>query len=617
MNAKLKMFLRFALAGLMLAAPLSWAAKITIYLCGDSTMQDWGTGYYPKHGMGQDFNFFFDADYVTVYNGGCGGTTSLTYYKGCWSSNFVNKQTGVSTSGIRDMLKAGDYVFIMFGANDNGYKVGQDSFNHYMTAMVTEARARGAYPILLTPIRRGNFTNADSVYESYHAYPAYTRNLSVTTGAPLIDLDTLSRNLLLDVGEAYDHEFFQMYFPTGEYSGWTSGTADNQHLQQMGANAMGRMVTEQIREHSADSVRRLANYLKPMYQVDVKVSPEGADSMTTVSAYYPEGMTVTLKTVAKATGAAFKGWYDGGGNLVSTNSQTTVTASFIKTFVMGKKSTQYTAVYANGSAQKYAGTGAAVDFSGLKVNSSSSAALIEFSSSSGTEESSSSHAAMSFASLFYAYTPDTAGTGYSESANAGYLGSGYWNFANEANSFAEYYLTSPTAGYATLGVIYANGGSVNRMMNAYLGDHDYYIDFPPTGSWTTWDTAYMDMDLFSGDGSVKFISMTADGGPNITAFGFDRMVYKKGEAPAAVISPEFTALPAFRFADGVLYSSVSGFADLRLFRMDGTCAYRSGVLLSKGANRLSVPAPLARGTYGVVVKMSGKSGTTAFRIDVR
>lgn len=62
----------------MLAAPLSWAAKITIYLCGDSTMQDWGAGYYPKHGMGQDFNFFFDADYVTVYNGGCGGTTSLT-----------------------------------------------------------------------------------------------------------------------------------------------------------------------------------------------------------------------------------------------------------------------------------------------------------------------------------------------------------------------------------------------------------------------------------------------------------------------------------------------------------------------------------------------------------
>ena len=33
----------------MLAAP-AVLAKVTIYMCGDSTMQDWNEGYYPKQG---------------------------------------------------------------------------------------------------------------------------------------------------------------------------------------------------------------------------------------------------------------------------------------------------------------------------------------------------------------------------------------------------------------------------------------------------------------------------------------------------------------------------------------------------------------------------------------
>ena len=67
----------------MVVAPLTWSA-VTIYMCGDSTMQDWNEGYYPKQGMGQDFGYFFDASAVSVYNAGRGGTTSQTYYDGHW-----------------------------------------------------------------------------------------------------------------------------------------------------------------------------------------------------------------------------------------------------------------------------------------------------------------------------------------------------------------------------------------------------------------------------------------------------------------------------------------------------------------------------------------------------
>ena len=43
---------------------------------------------------------------------------------------------------------------------------------------------------------------------------------------------------------------------------------------------------------------------------------------------------------------------------------------------------------------------------------------------------------------------------------------------------------------------------------------------PPTGSWDKWDTAYVVLDAPMGEADLRFISLTADGGPNIDAFGF-------------------------------------------------------------------------------------------------
>ena len=122
---------------------------------------------------------------------------------------------------------------------------------------------------------------------------------------------------------------------------------------------MGRIVTEQLRVHSDANAKALASYLAPMYQVDVKVSPVGSDSVTSVSTYYPKGMTVTLKTTPK-NGKKFLGWYNGQGQKVSGNSMSQVKSSYIHTFVMGSASTQYTAVYEGGQALLYSGDGKAL-----------------------------------------------------------------------------------------------------------------------------------------------------------------------------------------------------------------------------------------------------------------
>ena len=107
----------------MFVAPLA-LAKVTIYMCGDSTMQDWNAGYYPKQGQGQDFHFWFDESKAAVVNRGQGGmslggggkakdgSTAVGYYdmffkKGCSNGNC-----------IAEKLQAGDYVVIQFGIND-------------------------------------------------------------------------------------------------------------------------------------------------------------------------------------------------------------------------------------------------------------------------------------------------------------------------------------------------------------------------------------------------------------------------------------------------------------------------------------------------------------------
>ena len=585
------------LVSLLLVPPTVWA-KITVYMLGDSTMQDWNAGYYPKHGWGQDFQYFFDPNYVTVYNAGAGGTYSTGYYANNWPA-------------VKAKLKAGDYVFIQFGANDGKYKTTDSAYIASMGAIMTEARAMGAYPIGVTSIRRAIFTNADSIYEAWHQYPGLMRTTAAKYSAPLIDLDTLSRDLMIREGQAYTHNYLMMVLDATEYGNYASGQSDNLHMQQTGANWMGRMATEQLRFHSDDSLRALAKYLKPMYQVNVVVNPIGADSLTSISTYYPQGMTVTLKTTPKANGAAFKGWYDGRGNLVSTNSETTVKSSKMITFVMGAASTQYTAVYENGSAQKYTGTGAALQFTSSASVKSSSSVGVTSSSSSGVIASSSSSEAfvMEFKSLLDVAAPDSFSVGTCDTNHTGFIGSCFWNFENALGSTATYNLVSPSAGYINIGVIYANGGTTNRDMRLYLGDHLYDMSFPSTGSWDVWDTAYTDLDIMNGEGSLKFESLSSDGGPNMSAFGFDMAgITRKSGGMYSIAVP--VGMGAFRMNAEMLYSPVANTVDLRVISLNGRTMFQKTLSLHAGANKFSLKNKVSEpGVYEVVVSGQRKTLT--------
>ena len=521
MGSLFNKFWQSAVVASMVLAPAA-LAKVTIYMCGDSTMQDWAEGYYPKQGQGQDFHYWFDINFAGVVNRGQGGMslggggkdksggTAVGYYdmffkKGCSNGNC-----------IAEKLQSGDYVVIQFGINDINYST-EDFYKSNMQKMVSDIRAKGANPIIMSPIRRCYYDSPTAIHNSYRGYPALNKQLAEDLKVPFIDMSEEVANLMISVGEKYAQQFIFNYATKSEYSNLGGDQADQVHLQMNGANAFGRIITEQMRAHSDPTVKKLGDYMAPMYMVNVKVSPADAAEATSISAYYPKGMTVLLKTIPKS-GKKFLGWYDGNGNKVGAPSRSNVKSQYIHTFVMGDASTQYTAVYEGGSAEKYTGDGAALTaFPTTTPKSLDDVTFVPFTPSEGSEEST-VKVDKDIKKFFDAYTPDE-GNGFSEDNNAGFHGKGFFNFANEMNSSATYKVKFPGAGYTTLSIIYANGGTGDRTINAYL-DHDYLISVPPTGSWTTWDTAYVVMDAPQGEAELKFISLTNDGGPNIDMFGF-------------------------------------------------------------------------------------------------
>lgn len=611
----------------MVVAPLLWA-KVTIFMLGDSTMQDWADGYYPKQGQGQDFHYWFDVNKAAVENWGKGGmslggggldkkgNTAVGYYDMFWKHGCTS-----GSNCIADRVQAGDYVVIQFGINDVSYS-NEDFFRSNMAQLVKEVRAKGAYPIIMSPIRRLYYDSPTQIHNSYRGYPALNQSLADSLNVPFIDMSEMVANFMISVGYTYSAQFIFNHATKDEYSNLGSDQADDVHLQMNGANAFGRIITEQMRAHSDPIVKKLGDYMAPMYQVSVKVSPEGADSATSLAAYYPQGMTVMLKTVPKS-GKKFLGWYDGNGNKVGAPSRSNVKSPYIHTFVMGSAATQYTAVYEGGTAQKYEGDGKALTaFPTTTPKSLDDVTFVPFTPIEGSGEST-VEVDKNIKKFFDASVPDTAGIGWTQDEWTGFTGKGYYNLDNTNASFAAYKVKFPGAGYVTLAVRYANGGSSDRMFNAYL-DHDYLVSAPPTGGWDKWDTAYVVMDAPQGEAELKIMSLTSDGAPNLDAFGFsiDGVCRVGEECPEVKDSTDSLMTIAAqkpmrselaRLNGGVLKLEGAENARVEVFDLRGRLVMRKTV--SAGEMNLSETVRTA-GLYRVVVR-SGSEKFNANWVKVR
>lgn len=223
------------------------AKKIKVYLIGDSTMSIKQISKYPETGWGMPFVHFFDES-VTVDNRAQNGRSTKSFMtEGRWKS-------------VTDSLKAGDYVFIQFGHNDEvktkkTYTT-EEEFKNNLGKYVSESFKAGAFPVLITPVARRSFDTDGKVLSTHQVYSEIVRTVAHEMNVPLIDLDKESMLLLQKMGVENSKFLFNKLEP-GQNPNYPTGVDDNTHFNEYGARRMAELVLLELKKMNLELANRI------------------------------------------------------------------------------------------------------------------------------------------------------------------------------------------------------------------------------------------------------------------------------------------------------------------------------------------------------------------------
>lgn len=213
--------------------------KISIWLCGDSTMSIKEKKAYPETGWGMPFVYFWDST-VQVKNLAKNGRSTKTFIsEGLWKT-------------VYDGAMEGDYVFIQFGHNDEAVEKKEryatpDTFKMNLSRFIRETREKKAIPVLFTPVSRRKFDKTGTALATHETYSALVREVAKETAVLLVDLDEMSRALYQRFGPDNSKLLFLQLQP-GEHPNYPDGREDNTHFSEMGARLVAQLVLKEIRE---------------------------------------------------------------------------------------------------------------------------------------------------------------------------------------------------------------------------------------------------------------------------------------------------------------------------------------------------------------------------------
>lgn len=214
--------------------------RITIHLAGDSTMAPKLDEKRPETGWGEMLPEFFDSSMVRVVNHARNGRSTRTFIsEGRWKD-------------ITDSLQTGDYVFIQFGHNDESKEktdryTSPADYRANLVRFVNEARAKGANPVLMTPVARRRFDSTGKTRHTHGEYPDIVRGVAREMKVPIVDMERKTEEVLSLFGpDASTRLFLQL--PPHENLNYPNGIADNTHFSPFGARIVAALAVEGIRE---------------------------------------------------------------------------------------------------------------------------------------------------------------------------------------------------------------------------------------------------------------------------------------------------------------------------------------------------------------------------------
>ena len=182
----------------------------SLVLIGDSTVRNGhGDGAGGQWGWGEPLVEYFDATKINVVNRAIGGLSSRTY---------MNDPAGSPWAKTLALIKPGDVVLIQFGHNDGGKPdeptraraslpgVGPETveienpilkihetvhtYGWYISKVVSDVKAKGATPIVCSPIPRKTWQNGKTVRAADN-FGGWARQIAAQEGVGFIDLNEI------------------------------------------------------------------------------------------------------------------------------------------------------------------------------------------------------------------------------------------------------------------------------------------------------------------------------------------------------------------------------------------------------------------------------------------
>lgn len=202
----------------------------TVYIAGDSTVQSYNASYYPQAGWGQMIANYFTSD-VKFVNKAIAGRSSKSFVVDGRLDEILN------------MIKQGDYLLIQFGHNDASiniperYAAPYTTYKEYLAKYVDGARAKGASPILITPVARLNYVNG-SYKNDFPDYCTAMKQVASEKNCAIIDLMTLSLNYYSTLNYNTVYSYYMV----------SSNGTDYTHFNETGAREIARLVADAVKK---------------------------------------------------------------------------------------------------------------------------------------------------------------------------------------------------------------------------------------------------------------------------------------------------------------------------------------------------------------------------------
>ncbi|MDR0450664.1 MAG: rhamnogalacturonan acetylesterase [Treponema sp.] len=227
-------------------------AKPKVIFVGDSTVKNGaGDGGRGQWGWGDRIASLFDTSRIEVINRAHGGRSSRTFIsEGKWDA-------------VLEMLEKGDFVLIQFGHNDSSpvndtsrargtiRGTGEEteeidnlltgkheivhSFGWYLRRYAGDAKAKGAVPVLVSPVPRKDFEGG-RIRRCAGDYGFWARQTAEAENTPFIDLNEMAAAELDRIAASFGPEVLDACFKD-----------DHTHSSLAGAKMNAAMVVKGIR----------------------------------------------------------------------------------------------------------------------------------------------------------------------------------------------------------------------------------------------------------------------------------------------------------------------------------------------------------------------------------